>query len=171
VIEEIGVVVSVDGDMAEVEGQRRSTCGSCAVNGACGTSLIDRYLGRKRSLLRAYNPIGAGPGDPVVLGVPEGALLEASFVAYLVPVLAMIGGAIAGDYTAGRLAPAYAQAMSVLGGLGALAAAIWWLGRFSRAKSADDPYRPRILGRAGRVGPAVRISVPEIPGKHQAGGA
>ena len=170
-IEEIGVVISSQGGMAEVEGQRRSTCGGCAVNGACGTSLIARYFGRRRSLLRAHNAIGAGPGDRVVLGMPEGALLEASFVAYLVPLLAMIGGAILGDHLAGLWAPAYAQGMSVLSGFGALAAALWWLRSFGRSKASDERYQPKILRRVGACGQAVEIPTLENSGKHYTDGA
>lgn len=165
-IEEIGVVISAQGDMAEVEGQRRSTCGGCAVNGACGTSLIARYFGRRRSLLQAHNAIGAEPGDHVVFGLPEGALLEASFVAYLVPLLAMIGGAILGDYLAGLWAPAYAQGISVLSGFGALAVALVWLRTFGRTKALDQRYRPRILRRVGQVGLAVTFPTLDPSGKH-----
>jgi sigma-E factor negative regulatory protein RseC len=151
VIEEAGVVVSVQGDMTEVEGQRRSSCGGCVVSGACGTGLLARYLGRRRSLLRVHNAIGAMPGDRVVIGLPEGALLEASFVAYLVPLLAMIGGAISGTYVAELMAFAYTQELSVLTGGGGFAVALAWLVRFSRTRSLDERYRPRILRFADRV--------------------
>lgn len=169
-IEEEGVVISVAGDLAEVDGRRRSTCGGCAVNGACGTSLIARYFGRRRSLLRAHNVIGAGPGDRVVFGLPEGALLEASFIAYLIPLLALIGGAILGDHVAGLWAPAYAQEVSVLSGIGALAAAFVWLGCFARAKAADGRYRPRILRRVEPSGQAIGLPALELSGKRHTDG-
>ncbi len=170
-IEEIGVVVAVQGGMAEVEGQRRSACGGCAVNGACGTTLIARYFGRKRSLLLAHNGIGAGPGDRVVLGLPEEALLEVSFIAYLVPLLAMIAGGMVGDQIAELLVPAHVQTSSVLGGLAALAAALWWLARFSRSKTSDERYRPRILRRAAESGRAVQFSSEALSRKHHTDGA
>lgn len=170
-IEEFGVVVSVQGEMALVEGQRHSACGGCVVNGACGTSLISRYFGRKPLLLRAHNGIGAAPGDRVVLGVPEDALLEASFMAYLVPLLAMIGGGIAGDQIAVLLAPANAQALSVLCGLAALVAALWWLGKVSRAKASDERYRPRILRLALESGRPLRLSSLDLPRKNPTYGA
>ena len=170
-IEEGGVVISAREGMAEVEGQRRSTCGGCAVNGACGTSLIARYFGSRRSLMRAHNAIGAGPGDRVVVGLPEGALLQASFVTYLVPVLAMIGGAVLGDHLAGLWAPAYAQGISVLSGFGALAVALGWLRRFGRAKASDERYQPKILRRAGARGQTVEISTLENSGKLYTDGA
>ena len=166
-IEETGLVVSVRGATAEVEAQRRGACGGCSVNGACGTSLLERYLGRKRSLLMVQNAVGAVPGDRVVVGMPEGALLTASFAAYLVPLLAMIGGAIAGVQLAGVLAPSYEQPMSILTGLGGLVAALAWLRRFSLVRSSDERYRPRILRRIGQrdQGHAVAFHTSHLPGQ------
>lgn len=146
-IEETGRVISVQGDLAEVEGQPRSGCGSCAVKGTCGTSLLARYFGPRRLLMRAHNPIGARPGEQVVIGLSEGSLLEASVLAYLVPLLAMIGGAVAGAFVAERLVPTYTQILSAMTGLGGLAAALAWLVGFIRARSLDERYRPRILRR------------------------
>jgi len=145
-IEETGLVVSVQGELAEVEGQPRSSCESCAVKGTC-TSLLARYFGPKRLLLRAHNTIGAKPGERVVIGLSEGNLLAASVLAYLVPLLAMIGGAVTGAFIAERLAPAYTQILSAVTGLGGLTAALVWLVGFIRAKSLDERYRPRILRR------------------------
>jgi len=146
-IEETGRVISVQGDLAEVEGQPRSSCGGCTVKGTCGTSLLARYFGPKRLLLRAHNPIGARPGERVVIGLSEGSLLEASILAYLLPLLAMIGGAMTSALVAERLAPAYTQILSAVTGLGGLAAALAWLVGFIRARSLDERYRPRILRR------------------------
>lgn len=144
-IEETGVVVSVQGDMAEVAGQPRTSCGGCAVNGACGTSLLTRYFGPKRFLLQAHNPIGAKPGERVIIGLPESALLEASVLAYLVPLAALIGGAVASAFVAGFIAPAYTEILSALTGLGGLAATLVWLVGFIRIKSLDARYRPCVL--------------------------
>ena len=70
-IEETGVVVAVHGDLAEIESRRKTACGSCTANGDCGTSLLERYFGRRPLLLTVRNRIGAGPGESVVIGVPE----------------------------------------------------------------------------------------------------
>jgi sigma-E factor negative regulatory protein RseC len=171
VIEESGVVVSVAEGSAKVRSRRRDACGGCAVNGACGTSLLARFLGRKPMLLEAHNPIGAEEGEEVIVGMPEGALLEASFVAYLTPLLAMICGGIAGGYVAELAAPAHAEGLSVLGGIGALAAALVWVGRFSRSRAADERYRATILRRSGGGAPRVRVPGPDYAGRHHINGA
>jgi len=161
VIEETGIVVSVQGDLAEVAGQVRSSCGGCAVKGACGTSLLARYFGPERLLLQASNPIGARPGERVIIGLPEVALLEASVLAYLVPLAALVGGAVAGAFVV-RLAPAYTQLVSVITGMGGLAAALTCLVGFIRAKPLDERYRPRILRSLG-TGPGEPPEASSIP--------
>ena len=148
-IEETGIVVAVRGELAEVETMRRSACAGCSVNGACGTSLLERILGRKQLILTASNRIGARPGESVVLGVPEAALLEAAFAAYLIPIIAMIAGGIVAEHRAETLAPGFSPGLSVVGGAAGLAAGLWWLARFSANRSGDERYRPVILKRGG----------------------
>jgi sigma-E factor negative regulatory protein RseC len=156
-IEQDGRVLAVRGGLAEVEGQRQSACGGCAAHGACGTSLLERFFGRRQPILTARNPIGARPGERVVLGVPEAALVEAAFVAYLVPLLAMIAGAIGGDYLAAHLAPDLAGGIALLGAVSGLAAGLWWLARFSRRRDNDARYQPVILRRSATAVAAVTL--------------
>jgi sigma-E factor negative regulatory protein RseC len=166
VIEELGTVVAVHGELAEVESRRRSACGSCEVKGACGTSLLERFFGRRRLLLTVHNPIGARPGDRVVVGVPEQALLTASFAAYMVPLLAMLGGGVAGDMLASGISQQHGDGLSILGGVAGLAAALLWLGRFSRARARGDRYRAVILRQGVSTGLAVATPEPSLPETH-----
>ncbi len=119
------------------------------MNGACGTSLLERFFGRKRLLLTARNPIGAQPGDEVVFGVSEDTLLKASFAAYLIPLLALIAGGIAGGALGEALLPAGVEVLSVVGGIVGLAAALFWLVAFSRARETDSRYCALILRCTG----------------------
>jgi len=153
-IEETGVVVDVDGDGALVETRRQGACGGCSANGACGTSLLARYLGRRPLLLRAQNRAGAAPGDWVVVGVSEHGLMQASLAAYLVPVV----GLIAGGVVAGLLFPAGGDGATALLAFLGLALGLVWLRRFTRAHAADPCYWPVILRRV--PGQGVTLSVP-----------
>lgn len=163
-IEQTGVIVSVQGQRAEVECVRRSTCGGCTTAGACGTPLLERFLGRKPLLLWVCNPTGALPGDEVVVGIPEEALLKASFVAYLVPLIVMIGGGVVGGLIAETIAPGHVQGLSVLGGTGGLAASLWWLGRFSRARASDLCSRVVAFRRGGGEAAATAMLQPNRVG-------
>lgn len=169
-IEETGRVVAVRGDLAEVESQRRSACGGCSATSACGTSLLEQYFGRKPLLLEARNPIGAEPGEDVIVGVPENTLVGAAFAAYLVPLAALIGGGILGSLLAGVLAPTAAQAISILGGIGGFSAALVWLGRFSRNRASDAHYQAVILRRRPSVGFSVQIPVGNLHEKSRSEG-
>ena len=150
-IEETGVVVGVAGDLADVETRRQGACGSCSANGACGTSLLARYLGRKPLLLRAQNRAGAALGDWVVVGVPEDGLVRASLAAYLVPLLGLILGGMAGPV----LFPAGGDGASALTAFAGLGLGLVWLAQFGRAHTRDPNYRAVILRRVPGLGAAV----------------
>jgi sigma-E factor negative regulatory protein RseC len=154
-IEETGTVTAVSGGLAEVECERRSTCGNCAVQGACGTSLLERFFGRKPHILAASNPIAAEPGERVVVGVREGAMLQAAVTAYLTPLLAMMTGATGLEWLAGHLAPAWSDGLAALGGLAGLAAGLWWLSAFSKRRKTDVRFQAVVLRRS--LAPSVQV--------------
>jgi len=146
-IVERGRVIAVSLGLAEVECESRSACGSCSVNGACGTSLLERFFGRKQRIVSVSNPIGAQPGDTVVIGIAEGALLQAAFTAYLLPLLTMLVGAAVTVWLAGRFAPEWSAGSSVLGGLAGLAAGLWWCTGFSARRNGDARFQAVVLRR------------------------
>jgi sigma-E factor negative regulatory protein RseC len=155
-IEETGAVLSIEGDFAEVETRRQGACGSCAASGACGTSLLAGYFGRRPLVLRALNRAGAAPGDAVIVGVPEGGLMRASVVAYLIPLLGLMAGGITGQ----MLAPAAGEVATTLGGLAGLAVGLGWFGRFGRKHGRDPRYQAVVLRRVAGFGLAVQLQGP-----------
>ena len=158
-IEETGVVLAAHGDLAEVECRRQSACGACGLSGGCGTSLLERYFGRRPRILTAHNAVGAHPGDPVVVGLPEGALLTAALAAYLVPLLAMICGALLGGWLAQAMAMTAGNGAELLGGIGGLALALLWLRHFGRTQGEKPRYRPVILRRAAAMPARVELDL------------
>lgn len=148
-IEETGIIVAVDGDRAEVLTRRRSSCGGCEVRGACGTSLLDRLLGRREVRLDALNRVDAGIGDEVVVGVPEDGVLIGAFVAYILPLLGLLLGAILGQTAAEALGTS-GQLLSILGGAGGLAVGLGWVRRFGRSGRSDPRFQVVIVRHAER---------------------
>ena len=75
---------------AEVACRRASACsGDCGHCGGCTNA--------QTVLVRAYNPIGAKPGDRVVVESASCQVLGAAAAVYLLPVLFLLGGyALAG---------------------------------------------------------------------------
>lgn len=117
-IEECGRIVAVDSDAVWVETTARSGCGRCQEAGGCGQNSIFRMLGDRTRQLRVYSgTVQARVGDTAVVGVPGGALVRASLLAYLVPLLALLAGAVIGHNAAGG-----ADFGAILGGIAGLVA-------------------------------------------------
>ncbi len=157
-IEERAVVLAVGPGLAEVQALRRGSCGSCSANGACGTSLLERFFGRRALRLTLVDPIGVRAGDEVVVGVPEEALLRAAFAAYLVPLLSLIGAAIAAREVALWLGVGSVEPWSLLGGVVGFVGALRWVARYSRRLGDDERYRAVLLRRVGPAPRSVRLA-------------
>ncbi|MBK1649965.1 SoxR reducing system RseC family protein [Rhabdochromatium marinum] len=159
-IEEFAIVVATDDSYAEVEPQRRSTCHHCAVQGACGTSLIDKFLGRRPLRLRVTNSIGARVGERVILGVADAMLLRAAVAAYLLPLFGlMLGAALALELAAWGRWPG-GDLWAVAGALLGFTLALRGVAGYSRRLRADERYQPCLLGRAA---PQVTLPLPGDP--------
>ncbi len=93
-IEENGVVVGLKGEWAIVKPITSGGCSSCSANQGCGTASLARFFGQRQQQHYAHNPLHAKPGDRVVMGLEEKALVSGSLLMYLLPLLFMIMGAI-----------------------------------------------------------------------------
>lgn len=130
-------VTRVDGAAAWVVSEAPSSCGACGGKG-CGSSVFNRLWHPDSPEFLVVNPIDASPGEAVVVGLPEGALLQASGAAYVVPLVALLAGAglgqglgqMLGGDSSGELAAA-------LGGLTGLLLAGLWLKRRRPGQAGD----------------------------------
>ena len=97
-MENRGVVTRIEGQYAMVEVKPVSGgCGRCHEVGGCGSNLINESLRpQKLNIYRLPNRIDAKVGDAVMISVPEGAVLRAALLAYLLPLLFLIVGAALG---------------------------------------------------------------------------
>lgn len=95
---ETGRVVACDSQVLWVETIRQSTCGSCSANKACGHSLINSISDGTRSLIKVlpgeHSIAQCNINDNVRISIPEEVILRGSFVAYMVPLLTMLAGAL-----------------------------------------------------------------------------
>jgi len=147
-IEQDALVVTVEGELAEVETQRQSACGDCSARSGCGTSLLAEVFGKRRSRLWVSNPIQARVGERVVIGLQERPFLRAAINLYATPLLAMMGGALIGEWLAERSSSSV-ELGALVGGLSGLLAGFMWLRRFARSSRNDREYRPVVLRRNG----------------------
>ena len=156
-LEETARVVEVDHQTVWVETQRRSTCGSCSANKACGTAAISRALGKRRSVVRVMANMPLKAGDEVVIGIRERALIKGSLAVYAVPIALLLLGALLGDLGAQRFLWQSAEAASLILGVSGFIGGLFWLRRFTRRIRNDADYQPVVLRKlSGR--PAIMIT-------------
>ncbi len=108
-MEQIVTIKSVDPDgTARVLCKRESACGgNCAQCGGCGD-------GQKMMEVTALNPIGARPGDRVILETATGEVLALVALVYLIPIVLLIAGYCAFGLWAGLLGLALGFAGAVV---------------------------------------------------------
>ncbi len=89
---ERGSVISVFGKRAKIKLVRGMACEGCPGSGLCNM-LSKRYM-----MLEAENPVGASPGQQVVVSLQAENELKASFIIYLIPTISLLIGGILGYY-------------------------------------------------------------------------
>ena len=118
---ETGRVVAVETDSIWVETIRQSTCGACAARKGCGHGLLNRYSDGRRGYIRVLPGESVQPrecriDDQVMIAIPEDVILRGSFIVYLMPLLALLAGAVLGT----TVLAANPDLGAVLGGLSGL---------------------------------------------------
>lgn len=89
ITEQAVVTASSKGEI-EVRLQRSSACGHCELSQGCGTGAIGRLLGNRTRPLTLRTDKDFKPGDEVLLGLSEAALVRASLLVYGLPLVVMI---------------------------------------------------------------------------------
>jgi sigma-E factor negative regulatory protein RseC len=95
-LEESAHVVEVYDDLLIAETQSRSGCSHCSTE-SCTTSVVAKLFGVRRNRLVMENSLGARPGDQVKIGISDRSLVRASLMAYLMPLLFMLGVTAVGN--------------------------------------------------------------------------
>ncbi len=89
-ITEAAVVTRCDDGQVEVRLRRASACGNCELSQGCGTGALGRLLGNRSRPLLIQTEQNLKPGDNLLLGLSEAALVKASLTVYGLPLLAMV---------------------------------------------------------------------------------
>ena len=147
-IEERATIISCDADYAVVETQRKSSCGSCSMNKACGTGVLAKVFKDKVAHLRVKNTIEARVGEEVIVGVEESAMVRGSLLVYMLPLLMLILFALLGEEVARQLLIESVELMSIGFAVLGLFIALWWVRRHTSNNSAQNRYQAVILRRS-----------------------
>lgn len=114
-IEEEAVVACVESGRIWVEKTRRSSCGSCTQS--CASAVVGEFMGESKIRLAVVSPIDVQPGDRVLVGIREDALLKGSLILYLFPLAGLFAGAILGKSIGLHLSSMTTDIAAIIGGL------------------------------------------------------
>ncbi|AEE96135.1 MAG: sigma-E factor negative regulatory protein RseC [Clostridiales bacterium] len=136
-VEETGVVLELNGTQAKIGIQRSDACDKC---GAC------RFADRNQQMiLTVDNTINAKVGDEVQIELGSGRLLSATFIIYVIPLIALLAGVALGYWLAGALG---AQSGDIYGAITGIALAALSFGLIKL-------FEPRIR-KSGRYIPTIK---------------
>ena len=115
-LESEAIVVKINNGVTYVEPLSGGGCGksNCATQG-CSTAVLTQLFSQKAKALEVNNPITAGIGERVVVGLQEKIFLKTAFIVYFLPLCAMFFGVGAGLWFAGN-----SEMRDLYAGLGAL---------------------------------------------------
>ncbi len=126
-----------------MEIQRRSACGGCQASDGCGTATLAKLWSGKRLRVRALSELSLQPGDEVVVGMADGVLLRGALLAYLLPVVLLLVGALLGQ----AAFAAAGEEPVVLSGLLGLGLGFLVVRALARRFRDDPRYQPVVLRR------------------------
>lgn len=141
-IEEMGTVVAVDGSHIWVETQVKTTCAGCKASDACPTSTIAKAFTPKSNHVFLEVPCLLAVGQQVKIGISEKALLWASLMVYIVPLLLLIVSATIFD----AIFPNVHELIGLLVASIAALCGFWWASVFSKHPRNKHQFMPIFLG-------------------------
>lgn len=87
-------VVAISNGKAWVEASSQQGCAACHAQGSCGVSGLGKFFGRNKPPVAVACDLKVQPGDSLVLSLAESDLLRAGILAYLLPAVLSVLGAI-----------------------------------------------------------------------------
>ncbi|MDG4555394.1 MAG: SoxR reducing system RseC family protein [Candidatus Competibacter sp.] len=152
-IEERAMVVQAGDGYAWIEIQRRSACGACAASEGCGTAVLGKLWSGRRIQVRAIAEEPLRAGDEVCVGLAEGVLLRGALLAYSLPLLLLLAGALLGQAAFAGAGEEPVVLSGALGlGLGFLAVRV-----LSKRFRDDIRFQPRVLRRTAEAPVAMGV--------------
>lgn len=136
---EQGVVIKAEDSRAWVKTLKSSTCEGCSSRDSCGSP-----GGGQEMEVEAINRANAKPGDLVMISFGTAPLVKVYSLVYIFPILALLAGAITGQWLSGHVPVDESLLSLVLG-------ALFFLGAFFIIKSRSnrmaqkDTYQPIVL--------------------------
>lgn len=137
-MEEVGIVTEIDGVTAKVVVQKKGACDGCASMGACKST--DEGME-----IEAINTIHAKPGQTVRVSIGAYTYLKSSMLAYGMPLIFFVGGAILGKEIGIKYLTEYnSDLVAAVTGFAALIVSIFIIKLISGRAATKEEFEPCI---------------------------
>jgi sigma-E factor negative regulatory protein RseC len=137
-MDEVGVVIELKDRLAIVKVAGGGGCEGCKSSGSCKVAEGGRVI-------EADNGMGAKPGQHVMVELPAGAFLKASFLVYMVPVLFLfIGAGLGGKYGLMLYPGIKEDFWQAIGGVLFLVISLFLVRLYNTAVNKENTLRPVI---------------------------
>lgn len=136
---EEGTITKVEGEKTWVLVRRSSMCEGCKSKRTCNT--LSNSMNMESE---AINTVGGKVGDRVLLKIESGSLLKISFIFYMIPVLALLVGAIIG-IEVGTYLKSDPELFSLLIGIITCAISFLIIRIFAKRLYKNKSYIPEII--------------------------
>ncbi len=137
-MEEVGVVTETDGVTALVVVKKKGACDGCTVKATCEPT-------EKGMEIEAVNTIQAQPGQTVRVSIGAYTYLKSSMIAYGMPLVFFIGGAILGKNIGEKHLVGYnSDLVAAVAGFAALILSLLLIKLISGRAATKEEYKPYI---------------------------
>jgi sigma-E factor negative regulatory protein RseC len=134
-VDAAGAITAIDGEHAIVV-MDETGCGRCHEEGGCGGNNLGKMFCSTPRTFRVLNPGNALVGDRVRVVIGAGAVRRSALLAYVVPLLALFGGALGGSALAD-------EPGAIAGAIGGVLLA-WLALRHAQGRTPDQRFEPHI---------------------------
>lgn len=128
--------------------QQQTSCSGCSSAKSCSTGVVSKAIGNKSLNWSLTTKSSVSPGQLIEIGFPEKSLLQSASLVYLLPLFALLFGAVLGD---AWLSPLFGggEGVVILSAVLFTGAAIWLakpLANRLEAQTKDQVVIVRIIG-------------------------
>lgn len=95
----------------ELSCEQQTSCSSCSSQKSCGTGIVSKAVGKKSLHWHLVTDKRVEKGQVVEIGLPEKSVLQSAALVYLLPLFAMIIGALVAQWW---IAPAFSLGEGVI---------------------------------------------------------
>lgn len=137
-IEEEGIVESIEGDIARVSILKKGACEQCAASGMCHPG--------DNEFMEAANPLNAQKGQKVKVVVAPQVYLKASIILYGIPMVALVTGAILAKNLALRWGySAQSDLWAFIAGMACMGISFLFIRSYNNRVEKTQQYKPVIV--------------------------